>query len=376
MIDKTRLRELANIKAPGSVVLSVYINLDPSMFATGRNRSIEVRSLLDEVDKDACANGQLSDDQHKQLRTDVQKVREYLGEDFDAKGAHGVALFCSGSLDLFEVVKLVRSVNSEAVVGESPFIEPLLSHTEDDGYSVLAVTRRSARVLEGGAGGLSEVLTIQNDVHRWHSQGGWSQARFQRGIEKETHDHLKKAANVVFELYKRGQIQRLILSVTKELKSEIEQTLHPYLRERTAAVLDLDLEHATVEEIVETVRPAIEEDERQRERERLDRLQAGVGGRGRGVTGLSDTLDVLNEKRVEVLLVQSGYRVTGAACHQCGYLGSTNGDCPIDGEGMMHHEDIVESAVESALGQSAEVLFVRHHDDMEQMGSIGAVLRY
>ncbi len=376
MIDKTRLRELANIKAPDCVVLSVYIDLDPSMFATGRNRSIEIRSLLDELEKDARSNGQLSDVQHKQLRKDVQRVREYLDKDFNAKGAHGVALFCSGSLDLFEVIKLIRSVNSEAVVGESPFIEPLLSHPEDDGYSVLTVTRRSARVLKGGASGLSEVLTIQDDVHRWHGKGGWSQARFQRGIEKETHDHLKKAANVVFELYKRGQIQRLIVSVTKELKSEIEQTLHPYLRERTAAVLDVDLEHATVEQIVEAVRPAIEADERQREREQLDRLRAEVGGRGRGVTGLTDTLGVLNEKRVDVLLVQPGFRVEGAACHECGYLGSSNGNCPIDGEDLKHQEDIVESAVESALGQSAEILFVHHHDDMEQLGSIGAVLRY
>ncbi len=376
MIDKTRLRELANLKAPGPVVLSVYLNLDPSEFATGRKRSTEVRSLMDELEKGLRNDERISGEQHKMLRRDVQRTRDFFNGDFSAKGAHGVVVFCSESLDLFEVIKLQRSVNNEAVVDDSPFIEPLLAHPEDDGYSVLAVNRKTARVLMGGAEQLREVLTIKDQVHRWHGKGGWSQARFQRSIEKETHDHLKKAADVVFTLYKRGQIQRLVICSTSELKSEVEKTLHPYLRERTACVLDLDLEHATVKEITAAVRPAITDDEQQREREGLDRLQAAVGSGGRGVTGLSDTLGTLNEKRVDVLMIQSGFRESGSVCHECGYLMSTNGSCPLDGSKLVLQDDIIESAVESALGQSAEIMFVRHHDDMEQMGFVGAVLRY
>lgn len=376
MIDKSRLRELAKLSAPDSVVLSVYLNLDPSRFATGRNRKIELRSLLDELERDLRSNGQLSDIQHKQLRKDVDQVRNYFDRDFDAKGAHGVVLFCSSPLDLFEEIKLVRSINSEAVVGDTPFIEPLLSAHEEDGYSVLIVTRKSARVLMGGSAGLDEVLTITDDVHRWHGQGGWSQARFQRGIEKETHDHLKKAADVVFMLYQRGQINRLIVCVSSELKAEVKQLLHPYLRERTAALLDLDLEHSSVDKVLEAVRPAIEKDESTRERKRLDRLHDEAGSGGRGVTGISDTLGSLNEKRVEMLIVQSGFRVDGAICKDCGFLANESTKCPFDGSQLEHRDDIIESAVESALGQSAEILFVRHHDDMEKMGSIGAVLRY
>ena len=36
-----------------------------------------------------------------------------------------------------------------------------------------------------------EVASIVDDVHRWHDQGGWSQARYQRGIDKEVADHLR-----------------------------------------------------------------------------------------------------------------------------------------------------------------------------------------
>ena len=35
-----------------------------------------------------------------------------------------------------------------------------------------------------------------------------------------------------------------------------------------------------------------------------------------------------------------------------------------------------ESAIEKAITQSADVMGVHHHDDLEQYGGIGAVLRF
>jgi stalled ribosome rescue protein Dom34 len=35
-----------------------------------------------------------------------------------------------------------------------------------------------------------------------------------------------------------------------------------------------------------------------------------------------------------------------------------------------------DHAIEKAITQSADVLVVRHHDDLEQYGGIGAVLRF
>ncbi len=39
-------------------------------------------------------------------------------------------------------------------------------------------------------------------------------------------------------------------------------------------------------------------------------------------------------------------------------------------------EDELEKAIERAIEQSAEVMVVRHHDDLGPLGRIGAVLRY
>ena len=119
----------------------------------------------------------------------------------------------------------------------------------------------------------------------------------------------------------------------------------------------------------------IEGDERSREREWLDRLKSELGRNSRGVAGLADTLAALNERRVEGLLVKSGYRAPGYASSAADYLSAEPGTSPV-GEELQQRDDVIEPAFESALEQSAEVVVVRHHPDLDALGSIGAVLRY
>src|SRR5207247_582689 len=96
-------------------------------------------------------------------------------------------------------------------------------------------------VLIGGTDGMREVASIVDDVHRWHDQGGWSQARYQRGIVKEAREHVKHAADEVFKHFKLGRVQRLIIGAPDEMRGEIESRLHPYLRERVAGWIDIDI---------------------------------------------------------------------------------------------------------------------------------------
>jgi peptide chain release factor subunit 1 len=259
------------------------------------------------------------------------------------------------------------------VIDDSPFIEPLTLTPGADGYCVLLINRQLARILVG-TDRMQEVATIVDDVHRWHDQGGWSQARFQRGILKETKDHVKHAADELFKHFKRGSVQRLIIGTQDELRGEIEGNLHSYLRDRIAGWIDVDM-RSTPAQVAKEVAPIIERDERERERQSLDRLRSELGRNARGVAGLADTLEALNERRVETLLIQQGFRAEGWATAASDFLSAEPGASPT-GEELQKREDIIEPALESALEQSAEVLLVRDHPDLEPLGSIGAVLRY
>jgi hypothetical protein len=82
---------------------------------------------------------------------------------------------------------------------------------------------------------------------------------------------------------------------------------------------------------------------------------------------------------VETLLLTYGFTAGGRLCPECGSVFSDNGEsaCPADGTELQVRGDIVESAVELAILQSADVLVMRHlGDELEPHGSIGAVLRF
>src|SRR5919106_1171043 len=78
----------------------------------------------------------------------------------------------------------------------------------EERWCVLLVNRRNARFFVGGAGSLEETDRVEDDVHSQHDQGGWSQARYQRSVEKEKDDHLVHVAEVAFATYKRRGFDR------------------------------------------------------------------------------------------------------------------------------------------------------------------------
>ncbi|HZO59426.1 MAG TPA: Vms1/Ankzf1 family peptidyl-tRNA hydrolase [Solirubrobacterales bacterium] len=373
MTTKQRLRELAGLRPDGHKVLSLYLNLDPSEFPTPKARKTELESLLDVVER-AARDDNLTHDQKVELKRDIERVRTWFTSDFDASGTRGAAVFVASGIDLFEVHRLARPIPSEVTIDDSPFIEPLAGMPGGDGYSVLLVNRQLARILAGGRDGMREVVSLVDDVHRWHDQGGWSQARYQRGIQKETKDHLKHAGEELFKLFKRGAAQRLIIGCPDEIRGDVEHHLHSYLRERIAGRLEIDVK-ASPAAVAREAATIIDRDERERERDWLDRLQSGLGRGDRAVAGLAGTLEALNEQRVEALLVDVGYRDEGYVSPHADFLSTEPGQSPT-GDELQKRDDVVESAIERALEQSAELVVVRHHPDLEALGSVGAVLRF
>jgi peptide subunit release factor 1 (eRF1) len=113
------------------------------------------------------------------------------------------------------------------------------------------------------------------------------------------------------------------------------------------------------------------------EKETLDRLVAAKSSGGRGAAGLEETLEALNEQRVEVLLLQENFDAAGVCCPQCGWLGSPGiARCPADDTETVERDDITDLAVRRAVTQSARVVSVRDDDRLEPLGSIAALLRF
>jgi peptide chain release factor subunit 1 len=374
-ITRDHLRRLAQIKPERGRVLSVILNLDPAEFATPPARSTAVTSVLTKAAHRIEEADGLDHDERSALREDVERVREALmASDLAQNGTRAVAVYACKPADLLEVVRITRPVESTVVLDRSPYLEPLVAEAHEERWCVLLANRRNARFFVGDGGGLEETDRVEDDVHSQHDQGGWSQARYQRGVEKEKDDHLVHVADVAFGAYKERGFDRLLVGAPDELVGDLEQKLHPYLRERIVARLHLDVENSSVEDVRAAANAAIEDWRRHVEREALDRLAEGVGRGGRGAAGLAGVLQALNEQRVETLLVGETFHSAGGRDPETGML--YPGDHGPGDQELERCENIVEPAIEKAIEQSARVIKVRYHDDLGPLGGIGAVLRY
>ena len=373
--DRDELRRLAEARVDRPIVLSLYLNLDPADFATPPARATAVRSLLDEADRRVRHVHDLPHDDRMDLRASLEQPRALLEGDLPTEGAQALAIFSCNAAGLFEVLKLPRPLPSRVAIRRSPLIAPLARLERQGRWCVALVNRRDARIFRGSPDGLSEIEQIHDLVFGQHDQGGLSQARYQRGIEKEKDDHLRHTADALMEHFKRRPFERLIVGGPREVVADFESKLHGYLAERLAGRIDVDVEHSNADQVLEATRPRFEELEEQRESEALERLAEG----SRAAAGLDDTLRALNERRVETLVVDERFSAEGSCCPTCGWLGPAGERaCPVDGTELEPLDDLSEEAAELTIQQSAEIMVVRRRRDelAQRADGIAALLRF
>jgi peptide chain release factor subunit 1 len=373
--DRDDLRRLAGVRLDRPLVLSLYLDLDPAQFATPPARATAVRSLLDEAERRLREGDGLAHQDRMDLQASLRRAAALLEHDLPTEGAQSVAVFASNASGLFEVLALPRPVPSRVAIGRSPLVGPLARLERRERWCVALVSRRDARIFRGSPESLREVEQIHDVVFGQHDQGGWSQARYQRGIEKEKDDHLKNTAEALMKHFKRRPFQRLILGGPREVVSDFESKLHGYLSERLAGRIEVDVDTAKPEKVLQKTQPLFEELEAKREAAALERLGEG----SRAALNLEEVLRALNERRVECLLVDERFSASGTACPECGWLGP-DGErtCPVDGSELERLDDLTEAAIELTLQQSAEILAMRRRQEelQERAGGIAALLRF
>jgi len=344
-----RLRRLADFRAERGRVLSVYFDLDPSTFPTGEARATQITSVCDQAGKEVeqLADG-LDHDGLVGLREDVERIRgAFDPQTMGAGGARGIAVFASGPNDLFEVVRLPHPVDTRVTIGESPDITPLAAAGERERWCVVLISSRDGRVFAGDEEGLTDLGNVYDDVHGQHSQGGWSQRRYENSVDEDRHTHLARVSDELLALLRQRPFDKLLIGGPEPLPDEFERVLHPYLAERLAGRVSIDVETATPASVLEAAAPVLAEHRAAHQRDALERLKASLGrGDGRAAAGRGEVSGALVQRRVEILLLDP------------------------------QAED-VESFIDQAIDGSAEILVVDDETpDLAPHEGVAAVLRF
>src|SRR6185437_2261619 len=152
-------------------------------------------------------------------------------------------------------------------------------------------------------GRLAEEVDESEETQGQHDQGGWSQARYQRHIEKLVRDHLKTVGSELDRRARRTSDLLLVLVAPEEMRGEIEGLLSAEAREALVGWANAEA-HASPSELLEIVRPLIDEGVARREAELVERWRSERGRGARASSGWEETLAAASDARVDVLLLE------------------------------------------------------------------------
>lgn len=342
--DARAVRDLAERADGPGKVLSIVVDLNAQRFADARARRMQLTSLLDRARNEIGQNDEHED--RAALARDIDRVEEFVtGGDLPTDGVSGVALFVSEPRDMFDVVRLTLPASPDVIIAEDPAVETLAPYLSLEVWGVLLVNSRSTRVFLGRIDMLTETERLADEVHGRHKQGGWSQARYQRSVDEEIDTHVRRSCERFAELVVGQRVDHVAVAAPEAVRGHVERLIPERIRPKLVGMIDVDVEHTTQDEVTTALRPLADEVERRREAELLGRWREKLGTGGRAVAGFPDVSKALSEKRVDTVLVAE-------------------------------NTDLPRIVVEEAVLQDAALVVVRHHDDLDASGGLGALLRF
>lgn len=376
-ITRERLRHLADLRPASGKVLSLYLNLDPSQFGTAQARRTEVNSVLNHAERLVRDDERLTHDERMALGADLERVREFLGNGFDVSGAESIAVFASSAADLFEVIKLPRPVDQDAVVDDVPHVEPLARIGVEDRWAVILASRRTGRILVGSRNALREVRRIESNQPEIDQSDTF--VTRDDGLERHAiAQHLKEVSGAALQHLAADGFEWVLVGASQDLVHEVEARLHPDVARRVVGRVDVEIERSTPDTVLAAAVPQMDWHARRRQDAALRLLSERLAKGTAAVAGLEAVLEAANERRLEALTLDAGLRAAGARCPRCGWLGlpPAADACPADGATLEPVRDIVEAAVERAIAQSATVHVLEDRPELGPHGGIAALLRF
>lgn len=370
LLNEDSIRSLASFKAADRPVVTAYLDVDGKRWPKFADVEARLERMVREATEKATING------HAGAVPDLRRIQGHVKKGFDRSRTRGLALFASGE-DLWEVHELPVRVKDQLVVNQTPHVRQLEGIVDNyKGFGLLLADKQRSRMFVFELNRLVDKSEVFDALPRHDDEAGDRDRGDQaHHLEEITHQHVKRAAQLAFEVWKQHPFDHLILSAGPEIAHELEADLHSYLKERIRARINIPAA-ASEAAIVEAVLDVEEQVERAREQDVVDRVKAAAAAERGGVSGLDATLTALSERRVDTLVVSDGFESEGWRCRSCGVLAARGPKCPTCSEGMEKVNDIVEEAVEEALLQSCHVEMCVGNADLDVAGRIGALLRF
>lgn len=368
MISQEQLQELLAYDAGNKRVVSLYLDADNSQESIDAIK-LRAKAMLKEADV-----GQTKD---------AEAIEQYLDLSYDWSRP-GLALFSNQDDDFFRDFPTAVSFRNRLRVGHKPYVKPL-AHLLDHyaHYGVILVDRVGARFFEYHLGELQATEGfLGEDVRKLKQGGGSSAVGMRGGIQgKARHEeeiaqrNLREAADAAHQFFARKAIRRLFLGGTTETVAQFRELLPKQLQSCIAGTFSIDM-NAGEPKVREHTLELLQKANVEREKELVQSMITAEAKGSNAVLGLDDTLQAICNKRVQTLIISDGYRTPGYVHEESGFVVANLAKSPLSDEEMTEVSDVIDAAVAQTMAQGGHVEVIADNPDLEEVGCIGAILRY
>jgi peptide subunit release factor 1 (eRF1) len=308
---------------------------------------------------------------------DVKRIQEHL-EKKDATTGHAVAIFASSGSDLFDVIPLDAPIAEHSLfISSVPHLYPLARAIENyPRYAAVMLDTNKARIFVFG-GETEREKTIVGEKTRRNSQGGWSQARYQRRADNFHLHHIKEVVDTLDTIVREEQIQHVVVAGA--------DVAMPTLREQLPkALADKIVEMGPHEDgesgsFLEQTLAALREKDAETDVEKVQELMDAWKSGGLGVAGPEATLSAFQLGQVDELIITGSpdtlkpVQTLPEDAAPGNLQVSTSNPAGAGDEGQLK---LSAELITRAQQTAARIRFIEDASLLAEVGGVGALLRF
>ena len=376
-----QLDRLARFEPVPYPVVSLYLNTQPNEH--GRD---QYQAFVRQEFKARSRTYPPGSPDRESLDKDLERINAFLGNELQPS-ANGVAIFACAAGEMFEAIQMTAPVERHWLyIGDAPHLYPLARiESKYPRYAAVVADTNSARILVFATNELVVTEEVVGEKTRRTSQGGWSQARFQRHISNFHMQHAKEIVDALDRIVLQEGITQILTAGDEVILPLLRDQLPKHLSEKVVDHLKLDT-RAPLDTILNAT---IEAMARQNERSDREKVEAAIGGYragGLGVVGPEDTLDALVKGQIDELLLTANMDALRDVSNEAV-------------RAMANDSTLLEPAVEPAAGgeaaeasprvvrladelvtrakqTAATVTFIEDATLLQEYGGVAALLRF
>ena len=376
-----QLDRLARFEPVPYPVVSLYLNTQPNEH--GRD---QYQAFVRQEFKARSRTYPAGSPERESLDKDLERINTFLETELQPS-ANGVAIFACSAGEMFEAVQLTAPIDQHWLyIGDAPHLYPLARlESKYPRYAAVLADTNSARILVFVTNELVAQEEVVGEKTRRTSQGGWSQARFQRHISNFHLQHAKDIVEALDRIVKQEGITQILTAGDEVILPLLREQMPKHLAEKVVDHLKVDTK-APLDTILGATVEAMAKQNEHTDREKVDAAIGAYRAGGFGIVGPEDTLDALIKGQVDELLLTATMDA----------LENVSPEATI---AMANDSTMLEPAVETAAGgeaaqadprvvrladelvtrakqTAATVTFIEDAELLREYGGVAALLRF